>query len=80
MQCGGTRSELFEHHQVDTVGVDLEWNRQVLPAEVATELVRDPGQRAHDQDREGVGLDVRGRQQAGLELVAQHRKRLRHLR
>ena len=31
-RCAGT--ELLEHHQVYTVGVDLERNRQVLPAEV----------------------------------------------
>ena len=74
VQGGGTGAEFLEHHQVDAVGVHLERHRQVLPAEVGTESVHHPGQRPEQRDGEGVGLDVGGRQQAGLQLAAPHRK------
>ena len=70
-KLASTRTELLEDHQVDAVGVDLERHRQMLPAEVAAEAVDQPRRRAHDPDRVRVGLDVGGRQQAGLERVAE---------
>jgi hypothetical protein len=74
MQCRRAGTEFLEHHQVDAVGVDLERHRQMLPAEVAAEPVDQSGHRAEHGDGQRVGLDVGRRQQAGLELVAQHRK------
>src|SRR6478609_8067082 len=73
-------SELLEDHEVDAVGVDLERHRQMLPAEVAAETVDQPGGGSHGPDRVWVGLDVGGRQQAGLERVAEDTERLGQLR
>ena len=80
MQCRRARTELLEDHQVDTVRVDLERHRQVLPAEVAAEAVHQACGGPHHLDGEGVGLDVCGRQQAGLEGIAEDAQRLGHLR
>lgn len=53
----------------------------MLPAEVAAELVHQPGHRPHDGDGVGIGLDVGGRQQALLlEVLAEQAERLRQLR
>ena len=80
MQCRRARAELLEDHQVDTVRVDLERHRQVLPAEVAAEAVHQARGGPIILIGEGVGLDVGGRQQAGLEGIAEDAQRLRHLR
>ena len=74
MQGRSTGAELLEHHQVDTVGVDLERNREVLPAEVGAESVDNTRKRSEKCDRERVGFHIGGGEQAGLELLAQHRK------
>ena len=80
VQCGGAGAELLEDHQVDAVGVHLERDGQMLPAEVAAEPVHQPRHRAHHPDGVRVGLDVGRRQQAGLERLAEDAQRLRDLR
>jgi hypothetical protein len=72
MQRGSAGAELLEDHQRDPIGIDLERDRQVLPAEVAAERVDSPGQQFHQVNNPGYGLDVGGGQQAGLQPAATH--------
>ena len=69
MQSCRARTELLEHRQVDSVRIDLEGDREVLPTEVPAELVDEPRNRPHRVDDLGASLDVGRREQAGLELA-----------
>ena len=58
MQCCSARSELLEDNQVDAVGIYLEGNWQVLPAQVAAESIDQVCQWAEYHHGQLVGLDV----------------------
>ena len=63
-------AELLEDDEVDAVGVDLEGHRQVLEPEVGAEPVHERREPAQQVDHERDRLDVRRRQQRGLQRCA----------
>ena len=65
MQRGGACAEFLEHGQIDSVGVQLERNGQMLEAhERSQQLVDQPGARAEHAHRAGRRLGVGRHQQA----------------
>src|SRR3546814_6522418 len=69
MQFCSARSELLEDNQVDAVGIYLEGNWQVRPAQVAAESIDQVCQWAEYHHGQLVGLDVGRRKHARLESL-----------